>query len=87
MLEFSNYSTKSKYYDNWSKLVVAKTKDKTTGVAIKEFAVLKAKMYSYLVDGNTEHKKAKGVNGNNVASVIHSEYEDVLLNINVWDNQ
>ena len=32
MFHFSNYSTKSKYYDNSNKLM----KDKTRGVAIKE---------------------------------------------------
>ena len=37
-------------------------------------------MYSHLVDDNSEHKKAKGVNKNVVATIIHNEYEDILLN-------
>ena len=37
MFDFSNYSTKPKYYDNSNKLVVGKMKDETGGVAIKEF--------------------------------------------------
>ena len=37
MFHFSNYSTKSKYYDNSNKLVVGKMKDETAGVEIKEF--------------------------------------------------
>ena len=37
MFDFSNYSTKSKYYGNSNKLVVGKMKDETAGVAIKEF--------------------------------------------------
>ena len=37
MLGFSNYSTKSKYYDNSNKLVVGNMKDETAGVAIEEF--------------------------------------------------
>ena len=37
MFDFSNYLTKSKYYDNSSKLVVSKMKDETNGVVIKEF--------------------------------------------------
>ena len=37
-------------------------------------------MYSYLVDDNSEHKKAKGVNKNIVATISHNEYKDVLLN-------
>ena len=34
MLDLSNYSTKSKYYDNSNKLVVGKMKDGTAGVVI-----------------------------------------------------
>ena len=37
-------------------------------------------MYSYLVDDNSEYKKAKGVNKNIFARIIHNEYEDILLN-------
>ena len=58
MFDFSNYSTKSKYYDNSNKLVTGKIKGKTGGVVIEEFAGLKPKMYSFLV-GNCEHKKHK----------------------------
>ena len=32
MFDFSNYSTKSKYYDNSNKLVVGEMKDETAGV-------------------------------------------------------
>ena len=47
---------------NSNKLEVGKMKDETAGVAIEEFVGLKPKMYSYLVDDNSEHKKAKGDN-------------------------
>ena len=50
MFDFSNYSTKSKYYDDSNKLVIGKVKDETGGVAIEEFVELKARMYSFLVD-------------------------------------
>ena len=56
MFDFSNYSTKSKYFDNSNKLVVGKMKDETAGVAIEEFVGLKQKIYSYLVDDNSEQK-------------------------------
>ena len=36
-------------------------------------------MYSFLVD-NSQHKKAKGLNKNVVATISHNEYKDVLLN-------
>ena len=55
-------------------------KDGTGGVTVEEFARLKPKLYLFLVDDNSEHKKAKVVNRNVVATIIHNEYKDVLLN-------
>ena len=75
---FSNYSTKSKYYDDSNKLFVCKMKDETGGCAIEGFIRLKPKMYSFLVDDNSDHKKVRGVNKN--ATISHNEYEEVLLN-------
>ena len=37
MFDFSNYSTKLKYYHSSNKLVVGKIKDETAGAAIEEF--------------------------------------------------
>ena len=45
MFDFSNYLTKSKYYDSSNKLVTGKMKDETGDVAIEEFVGLKQKMY------------------------------------------
>ena len=73
MFDFSNYSTKSKYYDNSNKLWVGKMKDETAGVAIEAFVGLRPKMYSYSVDDNSEHKKTKGVNKKVVVTISHSE--------------
>ena len=56
MFDFSNYSTKSKYYDDTNKLMVGKMKDETAGVAIKELVGLKPKMY-FSIDESSEHKK------------------------------
>ena len=80
MFDVSDYSTKSKYYDNSNKLVAAKMKDETILVEIEEFVGLKPKMYSYLVDDNSECKKAKGVNKNAVVIISHNEYKCVMLN-------
>ena len=80
MFDSSNYSTKSKYYDNRNKLVVDKMKDAAAGIAVEEFVGLKPKIYSYLVYYNSENKKAKGMNRNVVATTRHKEYKDVLLN-------
>ena len=73
LIDFSNYLAKSKYYDDSNKLVVGKMKDETADVAVKEFVGLKSKMYSFLVDDCSEHKKAKGVNKNVVAKTSHNE--------------
>ena len=55
-------------------------KDKTGGIATEECVRLRPKMYSFWVDDNSEHKKAKGVNRNVVVTINHNKYEDVLLN-------
>ena len=85
MFDFSNYWTKSKYYDNSKELFVHEMEDETAGVAIEEFIKLKSKMYSYLVDENSEHKKAKSVNKYVVAVISHYEYKDVCWIKNVWN--
>ena len=82
MFDFSNYSTKSKHYDNSNKLVVGKMKDEKAGAVIEQFVGVRPRMYSDLVDDNSEHKKPKGVNKNVVATISHNEYKDVLMNKN-----
>ena len=80
MFDFNTYLTMSKYYDDSNKLVVGKMEDETAGVAIEEFFTLKPKMYSYLVDENSKHEKAKSVNENTVATISYNEIKDILLN-------
>ena len=59
--DFSICSTKSKYCHDLNKFVIEKINDETAGGAIKGCARLKPNMYSFLVDNNSEHKKAKRV--------------------------
>ena len=80
MFDFSNYSAKSKYYNNSNKVVVDKMENKTAGVSIEEFVGLKPKMNSYLVNENSQHKKAKGENKNVALTINHNGYKAVLLN-------
>ena len=65
---------KSKYYDKSTKLVVAKIKDDTAGVAMKN--LLGHIWWTIIVS----IKKTKGVNRNVVARISHDKYKDVLLN-------
>ena len=37
MFDFSNYSTKSEYYDDSNKLVVGKMNNERAGVVVKDF--------------------------------------------------
>ena len=80
MFDFSNYLTKSKYYGDSNKLPIGKMKDETGGVAIEKFVGLKTKMHLFLVDDNSEHKKANVVNKNIAARISHNKYKDVLSN-------
>ena len=59
IFNFSNYSTKSRYYDDSNKLVIGKMKGETGGVTIEEFVGLKSKMYLLLSEDDIEHKKKK----------------------------
>ena len=77
-LDLSKYSTKLIYYDDSNKLVIRDTKDETGGIAIGKFFGFQPKMYSYLVNDNSEHKKIKCVNRNVVVS--HNKNKDALLN-------
>ena len=59
MFVIKDYSTKSKYYDDSNKLVVDKMRDATASVAIKEFLKLKPRVYSFLENDSSEHKKER----------------------------
>ena len=48
MLDCSNYSTKSEYYDDSNKLVVGVNRDEAAGVAIKELARLEPKIFLFV---------------------------------------
>ena len=69
MFDFTNYSTKSKYCDNSNKLFIDKMKDKIGGLRLK-----------IMVGDDNEHKKAKGVYENVVATISQNEFKGALLN-------
>ena len=76
LLDFSNYSVNSKYYDPTNGSVLGKMKDEFKGVPISEFIGLKSKMYSLIRVDDEEVTKAKGVN----KKTRHKELVDVLFN-------
>ena len=80
MFDFINLFSKSIYYDDSNKLTIGKMEDETAGVVIEEFVRLKPKMYSFLVDHDSEFKKAKDMNRNVVEKIIYNGCKDVLLN-------
>ena len=47
---------------------------------IDELVGLKQKMFRFLVDDISEHKKAKVDNRSAVEKITHNEYKDELLN-------
>ena len=55
-------------------------KDETGSITNQEFVGLKPNMYSYLVNDNSEYRRAKGMNKNVVATISHNKSKDVLLN-------
>ena len=61
LLDFSNYSKDSKYYDNTNNLVVGKMKDEICGIPIKGFVGLKSKMRTFITEDNHESKKSKDI--------------------------
>ena len=62
LLDFTNFSKDSKFYDSQNEMVVGKMKDEYNGVPINKFAALKPKMHSMLSDDGKECNSAKGIN-------------------------
>ena len=76
LLDFSNCSKDSMFYDDTNKKVIGKMKDEYGGNIIDEFIGLKSIMYSIKkIDGN-ESSTAKGVN----IATEFNEFKDALFN-------
>ena len=54
-------------------------RDETGGVGIEEFVAVKPKIYPFLVDNNSEHKKVKGVIRNVVWTISQNKQNDVFF--------
>ena len=75
--DFSDYPTNHPNFNNDNKKVVGKFKDETNGIPIVEFVGLRPKMYSILLEDNTEKHTAKGIPHR--ISQKHLEYKNVLF--------
>ena len=76
LLDFSNYSKDSKFFDETNTKVIGKMKDELGGVIVNEFVGLKSKMYSMKKIDNTECNTAKGVG----FATEFNKFKDVLFN-------
>ena len=76
LLDFTNFSKDSKFYDSQNEMVVGKTKDEDKGILINKFVGLKSKMHSMLSDDGKESNTAKGLN----IATRFNEFKDTLFN-------
>ena len=75
----SNYSKEHFLHETINKNVLAKMKDETAGMHIKEFVGLRSKLYAYTV-GDVDEKRAKGVSRNVVKRTLQiDDYKKVLI--------
>ena len=64
LFDFSAFSDASKVFDPVDKKIIGKMKDKVTGKIISKLVGLKSKMYSLIVVGSEQIRKAIGINEN-----------------------
>ena len=65
----------------WNKKATGLFKDKLGKKIMKEFVRLRAKIWAYLMDDDTEHKKAKGTKRSVIERGLMVEnYKDCLFN-------
>ena len=76
LLDFSNYSNGSTFYDDTNKKVIGKMKDEYGGAIIDQFIGLKSNMYSIKKINGSESSITKGVN----IATESNEFKDVLFN-------
>lgn len=79
LYDFSDYPKHHPLHSENNKKVIGKFKDETAGVPPSEFAGLKPKMYSLLVDGDAK-KTGKGINKAVIKkSITHEDYKTSVL--------
>ena len=77
----SNYDLNRMLPIGKNKKVIGLFKDELGGKIMKELVVFRAKTYAYLLDDDTEHKKAKGTKKCIIKrELMFKNYEDCLFN-------
>ena len=76
LLDFSNYSKDSKFFDETNKKLIGKMKDEFGGVIIDDFVRLKSKMYSIKKIDGKEYNTAKEVS----IATEFKKFKDVWFN-------
>ena len=77
----SNYEVDRPMPQGKNKKVIGLMKDKLGGKTISKFATLRSKIYSYLMDDDSETKKAKGTKQCVTKRMLKfNDYKDCLLN-------
>lgn len=76
----SNYPKENPLHSDKNKKVLGKMKDEKGGVVRKEFCAIKAKMYSFLDEGLSETKKAKGVTRTTLQNIQHEDFKNAVFN-------
>ena len=77
----SNYEANRPLPTGKNKKVIGLMKDELGGKIMTEFAALRPKTYSYLMDDGNSDKKAKGTNKCVIKRVLKfNDYKDCLLN-------
>ena len=79
LLDFSNYSKDSKFFDDANKKVIGIIKDEMSGVIIVEFIGLKSKMYAIKKIDSRETNTGKGVS----IATEFNKFEDVFFLIKI----
>jgi hypothetical protein len=76
----SDYDAANKYgIPRVNKKVIGLMKDENAGKIMMEFVGLRAKMYSYKVEGKQDEKKAKGVTSSSLRKIKFDDYFKCLF--------
>ena len=77
--DFSGYPKDHFCFSNDNKKVIGKFKDEMNSTPIQEFVGLRAKMYSVLLDDDTDKKTGKGVPSRNIKQLRHQNYKSCIF--------